>query len=228
MLDGIISAYHHLAGLADNSLDLPAGSGSYPLYQSHLEVIDASGKALVNAGNAFGLGDTVTTLKHALIKQTRHSSLALRLGAKLPTGNAAEVLGSGHFDVGASIDGRYSIGRDLSLYGNLGYVMLGHTGIAYGSRPNTVQTLTAIEYKTNRRDSFVMQVDGNGEFVNTGNSFGDRSNVTATFGYRRKFDRGHIGFLSFSEGGHIHNYTLPAFSNASPNFTVSMGMTWFP
>jgi hypothetical protein len=228
MLDGVISAYHHLFALGDNSIDLPAGMDSYHLYESHLEVIDATGNVLVNRGNAFGLGDTTLTLKRSVLPQTRRGALAVRLGLKAPTGNTAEVLGSGHFDVGASADGRYSLGREISVYGNLGYVVLGHTGIAYGSRPNTVQTLTALEYKPNHRDSFVLQVDGNGQFVATGNSFGDRSNVTATFGYRRRFDRVHIGFLSFSEGGHIHNYTLPAFSNASPNFTVSIGMTWLP
>ncbi len=73
-----------------------------------------------------------------------------------------------------------------------------------------------------------MQIDGNGTYVVTGNSFADGSNVTATFGYERVLDRHHVGFLSFSEGGHIHNYTLPSFSNISPGFTFSLGMTWMP
>ena len=35
-----------------------------------------------------------------------------------------------------------------------------------------------------------------------------------------------LGFLSFSEGGHIHNFTLPALSNVGPEFTLSSGLTW--
>ena len=226
MLDGVISAYHHMMGLADNSLDVPLGMGAYPLYQSKLQIIDSSGNVLLNRGNAFGFGESVMTLKREITPLSRRSAVAVRLGVKLPTGNVTEVMGSGHFDAGASLDARYSLGRNISVYGNLGYVLLGTTNIAYGSRPNTVQSLACLEYHPNSRDSFVLQVDGNGQFVTTGNAFADRSNVTATFGYRRKFDRCHVGYLSFSEGGHIENYTMPSIGNASPNFTVSMGLTW--
>ena len=228
ILDGIISAYHHLVGLQDNGPDVPLGSDHYPEYQSRLQIIDANGKTLVNQGNAFGLGETTITLKHGLLPQTKRSALAVRLGVKLPTGNPTLVLGSGSVDVGASLDGRYNVGRDFSLYGNLGYVMLGPAVTVPGSRPNTVETLAGIEYHPNHRDSFVLQIDGNGTYVVTGNSFADGSNVTATFGYERVLDRHHVGFLSFSEGGHIHNYTLPSFSNISPGFTFSLGMTWMP
>lgn len=228
ILDGIISAYHHLVGLSDDAQDVPLGSDHYPPYQSRLEIINASGQVLVNQGNAFGLGETMVTLKHGLIPQTKRSALALRLGIKLPTGNPNLVLGSGSVDEGASLDGRYSVGRDFSLYGNLGYVVLGPAVKVPGSRPNTVETLVGIGYHPNHRDSFTFQIDGNGTYVLTGNSFADGSNVTATFGYQRVFDRHHVGFLSFSEGGHIHNYTIPSFSNISPGFTVSLGMNWLP
>ncbi len=227
IMDGIISAYHHMANLADNSLDVPLGMGSYPLYQSQLKVIDASGDVLINRGNAFGIGETVMTLKKQLSKQSRRAALSARVGLKVPTGSVSEVLGSGKFNEGVSIDARYSLGRDFTLYGNLGYVLIQKSNIALGTRPNSVQSLACIEYHPNSRDSFVLQVDGNGQFVSTGNDFAGRSNVTATFGYRRRFDRLRSGFVSFSEGGHIENYTMPAIGNASPNFTVSIGMSWF-
>jgi hypothetical protein len=227
-LGGIISGYHSFFGLPANSDDSPAGGNSYPTYESKLQVVDASGKTLVNQGNAFGLGETVLTIKHTLTRTISRSALALRLGVKLPTGNPTLLLGSGSFDAGLTADARYNIGRDFSLYGNLGYVMLGRAGRVPGSRPNTVETLLGVEYHPNHRDSFTLQVDGNGQFVRTGNTVADRSNVTATFGYQRVFNRHEIGFASFSEGGHIHNFTLPSFSNIAPDFTVSLGLRWLP
>jgi hypothetical protein len=227
-LGGIISGYHSFFGLADDSLDSPAGGNTYPPYESKFQVIDASGKTLVNQGNAFGLGETVITVKHTLIRTTSRSALALRLGLKLPTGNPTLLLGSGSVDAGLTADARYNIGRDFSLYGNLGYVELGNAGKVPGSRPNTVETLLGVEYHPNHRDSFNLQVDGNGQFVRTGNQVADRSNVTATFGYQRQFDRHHVGFASFSEGGHIEDFTTPSIGNIAPDFTVSLGMRWLP
>jgi hypothetical protein len=228
ILDGIITAYHHLVGLPANADDVPLGRDHYPQYRSLLQIVDASGNVLVDQGNAFGLGETIVTLKRSLTRTTPRSALDLRLGLKLPTGNPTLALGSGSVDEGLSLDIRYSLGREILLYGNLGYVMMGPAIKIPGGRPNTVETLIAIEYRPNNRDSFVLQVDGNGQFVRTGNGFADRSNVTATFGYQRVLDRHLVGFLSFSEGGHIHNFTLPAFSNVSPDITVSTGLTWQP
>jgi hypothetical protein len=227
-LDGIISGYHHFFGLPANADDSPAGGDTYPKYESKLQVTDASGHTLVNQGNAFGLGETVVTVKHTLIRTASRSALALRLGLKLPTGNPTMLLGSGSFDEGLMLDARYNLGRDFTVYGNLGYVMLGRATRAPGSRPNTVETLAGLEYHPNHRDSFNVQIDGNGQFVRTGNEVADRSNVTATFGYQRVLNRHSVGFVSFSEGGHIHNFTLPSFSNIAPDFTVSLGMRWLP
>lgn len=228
ILGGLISAYHHLFGLPATALDSPLGGDTYPHYESKLQVTDASGRTLVDQGNAFGLGETMVTVKHTLIRTTSRSALAARAGIKIPTGNPTLLLGSGSFDEGATVDGRYTVGRDVTLYGSLGYVVLGRAGRVPGGRPNTVETLFGIEYHPNHRDSFNLQIDGNGQYVRTGNADADRSNVTATFGYQRVLSRHQIGFLSFSEGGHIHNFTLPSFSNIAPDFTVSMGMTWLP
>lgn len=228
IMDDLITFYHHLTGLADNAQDVPLGRDHYPRYQSHLQLVDGQGRVLINQGNAFGLGETIFTVKHSLAPSSARSAIALRLGVKLPTGNPTLALGSGSIDAGLSLDARYSLGREVLFYGNLGCVVLGRAVKVPGSRPNTVESVVALEYRPNHRDSFVLQVDGNGQFVRTGNRFADGSNVTATFGYRRALSRRQVGFLSFSEAGHIHNFTLPWFSNIGPAFTVSMGLTWLP
>lgn len=227
VLDGIIKAYHHLVGLKANSEDVPLGRDHYPLYESKLELHDTSnGREVVNQGNGFGLGETMITLKRRLTAMSRRSALSARVGIKLPTGNPTLLLGSGNVDLGVSLDARQSLGRDIILYGNLGYVWMGHVSGLPEARPNTLETLLAMEYRANNRDSFVVQVDGNGQFVRTGNTFADRSNVTATFGYHRVLDRHLTGYVSFSESGHIHKFMLPGLSNVGPEFTLSSGLSW--
>lgn len=228
ILDGIIKAFHHLVGLPANADDVPLGRDHYPLYRSKLQLFDAQGRTVVDQGNAFGPGETIVTLKHRLVRAGERGGLALRAGLKLPTGNPTLFLGSGSLDAGITCDASYRLGREIALYGSLGYVALGKDRRLPGARPNTVQTLFALEYRPNSRDGFVLQIDGNGQFVRTGNAFADRSNVTVTFGYHRVLNRHHVGFLSFSEGGHIHNFVLPGLSNVGPEFTLSTGLTWLP
>jgi len=226
ILDGIIKAYHHLLGIAANSDDVPLGRDHFPLYQSKLEIVDtANGHALVDQGNAIGLGETMVTLKRRLTAGAGRGAIAVRIAVKAPTGNPTLLLGSGRFDAGATIDGRYNLGRDVTLYGNLGYALLGRAGRVPSSRPNTVETLAALEYHPNHRDDYVLQVDGNGDYVLTGNSFADRSNVTLTFGYRRVIDRKTIAHISISESGHLFEFNAPSIANIGPEFTLSTGVT---
>ena len=226
ILDGILSAWHKLFGISGNAADDPAGRGSHPKYISALKVVDSSGKTLVNQGNGFGFGDISVTYKHSILRPQKRSGLAWRMGIKIPTGNPVLLLGSGGFDVGVSLDARYSFGRDITLYANMGLVSQGSAGRTPHPEHGMFQGLLACEYHPNSRDSYILQVDANSQPVRTGNPFADRTPVTATFGYRRKLSRITTCFASFSENGDIHNYSLPAFSNIGPDFTISTGIEW--
>ena len=225
-LDGILSAYHHLIGVPGSGIDDPPGRDYWPQYQSRLELTDPTGRVLVNQGNAFGLGEVNVTLKHNFLRTGGRSALALRGGIKLPTGNPTLLLGSGSFDIGLSFDARYSLGRDIIVYANVGGVLMGRATQVPGAQPNMVQTLAALEYRANNRDSFVLQLDGSTRAVRAGNRFADNWNGTATFGYKRVLDRHYLLSVSFSENGDIHNYLLPAFSNVGPDITFSAGLEW--
>ncbi len=225
-MDPLLSAYHGLFGLQGNGPDNPAGRDAYPQYRSLLLLKDAQGNTLVDQGNAFGLGETTLTVKRSLIPVQRRSALALRFGLKLPTGNPALLLGSGSVDAGLSLDLRYSVGREIDLYANVGGVAMGRAVRVPGAQPSMIQGFAGIEYHPNHRDSFVLQVDGSSLVVRTGSSFADRVGTTATFGYKRLLDRSHVLTLSFSENGDIHNYTLPYFSDIGPDFTVTVGLEW--
>lgn len=225
-LDGILEGYHNLFGLEGNGPDNPAGRSNIPQNQSLLLLQDAQGRKLVNQGNAFGLGETTLIIKQNLLPVQKRSALALRFGLKLPTGNPNLLLGSGSVDAGLSLDLRYSLGRDIALYANGGGVLMGSAGRVPGAQPSMFQGFAGIEYHPNRRDSFILQIDGNSLAVRTGNSFADKVGTTATFGYKRILDRSHILTLAFSENGDIHNYTLPYFSNVGPDFTVTANLQW--
>lgn len=225
-LDGMLSAEHRFFGFYGNGPDNPAGRDALPQYQSLLRILDAQGKPLVDQGNAFGLGEVSLTLKHALLRATPRSALALRLGLKLPTGNPTLLLGSGNADTGLSLDLRYSVGRDINLYLNVGGVLMGHANRVPNPQDAMVQTLFGIEYHPNHRDSFILQADGNSLAVRTGNSFADRFQSTLTFGYRRVLDRHALLWASFSENGDIFNYTQPLLGSIGPDFTVSLGCEW--
>ncbi len=226
ILDGILSSWHSLFGISGNADDDPAGRDSHPKYSSILRMIDSNGKTLVNQANGFGLGDISLTYKRNILRLQARSGLAWRVGVKIPTGNPVLLLGSGGFDAGVSLDSRYSLGRDTTLYVNMGLVAQVSAGKAPHPEHGMFQGLLACEYHPNSRDSYILQIDANSQPVRTGNPFADRTPVTATFGYRRKLCSSASCFASFSENGDIHNYTLPSFSNIGPDFTISTGIEW--
>jgi hypothetical protein len=228
LMDPILSGWHRLFGIPGNADDNPAGRDAYPKFRSVLRVVDANGNTLVDQGNAFGFGDVSLTLKRGLVRATPRSAVALRFGLKLPTGNPTLLLGSGGFDAGLSLDARYNLGREVVLYGSVGVVAMGAAGRTPNPRKEMVQTFLGMEYRLNSRDRFYLQIDGNSQPVRTGNEFADRWAGTATFGYRRILDAQRSLFVSFTENGDFHNYTLPGLSNIGPDFTVSAGFQWRP
>lgn len=227
VLDKFIGAWHRLFGVPPN-WDDPGGRDSHPTYKSILSVVDAQGHVLVDQGNAFGLGDISLTWKRLLQPATPRSALAARVGLKLPTGNPVVLLGSGGFDLGVSLDLRYSVGRDLSFHLNAGGIALGSAGRVPNPQPAIFHALACMEFHPNSRDSYIAQVDANSAPVRTGNQFADRAQVTATFAYKRRMSRRQTLFASLSENGDIHDYNLPGFSNIGPDFTFSVGVEWRP
>ena len=225
--DGLIQAYHHLIGYAANQDDIPSGRDHYPNYRSKLQIGDAIGHLFVDQGNAFGFGETTITLKRGLIPVNRRSALALRLGVKLPTGNPNLLLGSGNLDAGLSLDARYSVGRDIILYGNAAGALLGHAYHLPGAQPSMAQGFGGLEYRPNNRDSFFLQIDSNSLSVRTGNHFADMVATAGTFGYKRVLDRHNVFIASFSENGGITNYSAPFIANIGPNIFTA-GLEWYP
>jgi hypothetical protein len=227
ILDNIINGWHDLFGIRGTP-DTPAGRTAYRLYHSLIYLKDSKGNVRVNRGNAFGWGDVSATIKRRLLPSTPRSALALRIGLKLPTGNPGLLLGSGGADLGLCMDARYSLGRNIILFGSAGGVLMSKATRVPNAQPGLAQFLFAVEYRPNNRDSFLWQIDGSGAAVRTGNRFADRANIIGTFGYKRVLDRHLVLTLSFTENGDYQNYTTPILGQVGPDFTASMGLEWHP
>jgi len=224
ILDAPIDAYHRLWSMEGSGLDNPQGREAFPNGESILFYRNPDGQG-VNAGSALGLGDVSLTIKREL-SRSRRAALAVRAGAKLPTGSAGKLLGSGGFDFGLMLDGRYQLGREWIAYGNFGGVLLGDAGNLPGAEKYSVQGLLALEYRKSNRDSYFFQIDANSRVLTPGHSFADGAPVSATLGYKRVLDSRRILAVSFSENGDYHNYRAPVLGNIGPDFTLTLGLEW--
>ena len=225
-LDGILSSYHKLIGFHGNQDDNPAGRDFYNKYHSRLRLEDSFGNTLIDQKAAFGFGDIALTLKRSFNQSSQRGGAGVRIGLKLPTGNSGGLLGSGAVDLGVSVDGRYRLGRDVTLFANLSGVLIGRTNAIPNREPGIWESFVGIAYHPNHRDSYFFQVDAQSPTLRTGNRFVDRANVTATFGYKRKVSDRSVLWVSFSENGDIVNYSAPAISSIGPDITFSMGVSW--
>jgi len=160
------------------------------------------------------------------MKATRRSGLSGRIGIKAPTGNPGQLLGSGSFDVGLSLDGRYNIRRWLTLFANAGQVWSGGATRVPGMEHWVSEYMFAVQVHPNSRDSYMFQAEGNSTVVRTGNRRADEPQSTFTLGYERKLKPGTVIYSSFSENGDWAGYSSSFFGGVGPDFTVTMGISW--
>ncbi len=221
-LDGFISNYHRVFGLAGNGQDIPQGRENLPRGRTVLFFQDALGNG-VNQGDAFGLGDTTLEARRQLSSGKLAS--ALRFGVKIPTGNGNRVLGSGGFDAGLGFDARRELGSRLALFGNAGAFLYSNSKLPNAAKSGA-QAGLGLEFRAGNRDSFVAQIDAQRRTVSTGNSFADRAPVIASVGYKHRYGENRTGFISFSENGDYTNFGAPIVGNIGPDLTLSIGMEW--
>jgi len=221
-LDGFISAYHRLFGLAGNGPDNPRGRDSIPRGRDVLFFQDGRGNG-VNQGGAFGLGDTTLEARRAL-SSGRFAS-ALRGGIKFPTASGRKVLGSGGTDFGIGLDARRDFGSRFALFGDVGAFVYGGSSLPNSSKSGA-QAGLGFELRAGHRDGFVAQIDAQARTVRTGNAFADRIPVQASVGYQRRLSERKTFFVSFTENGDYVNYHAPFLSNIGPDLTFSAGLQW--
>lgn len=220
--DNFISFYHRVFGLRGNGPDNPQGRSNIPQGRDILFFQDAQGNG-VNQGGAFGLGDSTFEVRRQLT--TGKTASALRAGIKIPTGNGARLLGSGGTDFGVGLDARREFGSRLALFGDVGAFVYGGSKLPNATKSGA-QAGLGLEFRAGNRDSFLAQIDAQRRTVSTGNSFADRTPVTASVGYKHRYGENRTGFISFSENGDFTNYNAPFPGNIGPDLTLSIGMEW--
>ena len=218
VLDGFIQSYHDLFGLEGNGADVPFGRGNIPKGRSIFAFSDAGGRG-INAGDAFGLGDTTLSLGRQLSRGKFAS--AARIGVKLPTGSGAKILGSGGFDAGLNTDARYQFARNWALFGSAGAYLYGGAAVP-NARSNGLSGGLGLERRVGKGQSVIAQIDAQSRAVTTGNAFADRTPVIASVGYKRQWKSGAL-WAFFSENGDYTNYNAPFFGNIAPDLTFRFG-----
>jgi hypothetical protein len=122
-----------------------------------------------------------------------------------------------------AVDGRYQLGREWFLYGNVGATARGKADIVPNARRSGVQGGAAIEWRKSRRESYIAQVDASTLAVRTGNPIADRTPVIGSIGYRRILDERRSFTISISENGDWHKFDLPFLGNNGPDFAFTIG-----
>lgn len=213
ILDAPIDLYHDLLGLGGDN----RGRG-----RSVFRFRDAKGNG-INAGSELGLGDVSLQLKKQL-SDGRFASAA-RVAAKIPTGSAGKILGSGGADFGAAIDARFAISNRIALFGYGALLQFGDADVIPNARKSGAQDGLSLEYR-GRRGSFLAQTDAASRVVKTGNGFADRTPVIVSVGYKRPMGENRTFWASFSENGDYTNFGAPFFGNIEPDLTLSFGLEW--
>ena len=127
----------------------------------------------MNQGKAFGLGSERHAQAgidaHHAPRRPRRSLRARNCRPATRRSCSAAAM----WTSGLSLDVRYSLGRDVIAYVNLGGVSDGPRPHLPGAQSGMVQSLVALEYRPNNRDSYILQVDGSTRAVRAGNRFAD-------------------------------------------------------
>ena len=220
IMDGPLEWYHRLVGVSSDAEDDPVGRNNWPRGVDEMLYTDPQGNG-VDAGGAFGVGDTTLVLKQQISRGKFVSSL--RAALKLPTGSATNVTGSGGTDVGVALNVRRQIARRWAAFGELAGYRYGPSPLPDAS-PDGIQGGMGFEWRMGRRTSFVIQNDASSRTITTGNAFADRTPVGGSIGLRIRQSPRRLFWCSLTENGDWVEYHVPYVSNIGPDLTLSAGV----
>jgi hypothetical protein len=225
LLDPLVETYHRFVGFDQPSEDDIIGRKNIGDFHSVIDVTDPLGRTLYDTGTAFGVGDTTLALKQGLGRPGRLDA-AVRVGAKLPTGNAEDLIGSGAVDYGGDIDLDYRASSRLTIDTDGSVARIGrptHIGLLQAN--NTMDHLMiAIEYRVDGRTEWILQNDQSGVGIVTGDAFADGVQSGIAVGFRRQWGARRAFYAAFTENGDIANYDAPWLAYNGPDVTVSAGI----
>lgn len=219
----LVGPYHDLIHFNDPTIDAYQGRGTAALFHSTVYDEQLNGSVSVNEGPAVGLGDTSLFLKKA-VWSTGHTALAARAAVKVPTGNDAELIGSGGFDEGVDVDFSQEINRKIALHGGWNRVWMQRDPYLPNNAPTAAGYLAALEIHPRSKESWLIQGEGGETTYRTGNSFADGAPRIAGVGYKWTPKPDTTWTLGFTQGGDYQTFHWPGVSNIGPDFTITADM----
>lgn len=213
VLDEVINIWHRWLRLGGG------GRAKYRNYRIHgLLVLNGETIARLDTP-AIGLGDMIVEWRKGL-GRTGRSLWAARVMLKLPTGNAAQLFGSGAMDAGVGVICTYESSGRLAWHGNLSMVWLGKPSHLGAPARNTVQWMVALEYMPDERISLVLQVDDNRAPVLMGAPYADGARRSFTVGVVRQVRRGLRIYLSVTQN------QFGWLARIAPDLHLHSGIQW--
>lgn len=208
-LDPIVKAWHDtvLAGLNPYRTDAPFGRCYIDLPGQHF-------------GSATGIGDVTI----ALTKSVSDRSMAT-VAVKVPTGNAAQLLGSGGIDAALALQTRIPVVRRLDLHLQAGLVAQSPGSALDHTRGLVHQAAFALAYAPNSRDRWVMQLQSEDSATVTGVQRSDTGHRIFSLGYQRKLNARSTFEFFITENQDWPNWPIPHLANEGPDFTAGLKLT---
>lgn len=223
--DDLVKIYHYSVGLVRSSPDVFVGRPQVPSYRSILRFLRPDGTAVVDAHPASGLGDVSFVLKHSL-RDTPRTALAVRLGLKVPTGDANNLLGSGGVDGGLDVDYEARLRGRRAVFLNLGYIVMQKDRHIETAATRQFQYTLGTEWLVRGHNSIVLQTEGGSRVVRTGNGHADAPPATLALAFKRQAGPHAVYTFGFMENGDIFGYKLPFVADIGPDATFSVGVEW--
>jgi hypothetical protein len=213
LMDEIINVWHRWFGFKGG------GRASHRNYQVH-EWLVRDGNTLVLLDTpAAGIGDVVVEGRK-LLKLVGRSRWVARAMLKLPTGNAAQLFGSGAIDAGLGIICTWQSSSRLAWHGNWSMVWVGNPTHLAGPARSMVQWMVALEYLPDTHTSLVVQIDDNRAPVLVGVPYADGARRSLTIGVVREIRPGVLVELSFTQN------QFGWLARIAPDFHLHLGVRW--
>lgn len=152
-LDGFIDGWHEFFGLPDGARsDMPR--------DRFLIAYQRNGRTVFQRQSSLqGFADLSADLGYQLLSNDS-TAVSAWLNVKLPTGDAAELTGSGATDVGLTLAGEHRFGQSWSAYGQVGVTWLGEGDLLpYAQRSVIWSALAGIDVNLWRGLDAKLQLD---------------------------------------------------------------------
>lgn len=183
--------------------------------------VDRDGRTLLSGKEGgTGLGDMSFFAKYQMLKETATlPALSFRVGVKAPTGDRAQVFGSGHPDAAVGLAMEKALASRWIVYANVNGVF--PTGHLAGIALNPVLSgLAAVEYLWSENLSFTVQFDYySSPFRRTGTQTLDKGVTESVAGFSYRVTRGLLWQVYGVEN-------LDFITGSAADFTLSTLLTY--